>query len=236
MQYIPPSSKRIKRTYLILGAILLGSLVAGLLTAFEDGGFNANDLIGNLSTELIGAVVTFAIIERVLKQGDDDLKLRDQLIRETENPDVGITKRAITELRYHGWLQDGSLAGWFLQRANLEGVYLKDANFQGVGFYRSNLKNTKLTPEQLCKLNDLRLTVMPDGDLYDGRYCLTGDVNWAFTRYEIDLKTATVQTAAAYYGVSEQQYIEGQRWAKQHLHALCGRTPTLTLAAVIDEV
>lgn len=230
MRYIPPPRRRFNRTRLVLIVLVAGAFIAGLLTSLDldNGSINLNGFIGNLSTELIGAVITFAFIERILKEGDDRLKLHDRLIREMENPDNGITKRAVGELRYHGWLQDGSLAGWFLQRANLEGVPLRDANLEGVGFYRCNLKNTKLSPEQLCQLNDLRLCTMPDGTLYDGRYCLTGDINWAYSRYDLDLKTASVKQASAYYGVPEENYIEGQKWAKANLHNLCGREPTLT--------
>ncbi len=51
-------------------------------------------------------------------------------------------------------------------------------------------------------MNDLRRTVMTDGKLYDGRYCLVGDLNWAFTRYGIDVNKATLEQMAAYYDVS----------------------------------
>lgn len=233
MRYQKPRRKPIMtQTRLILIGILISALVMGGLAAFEDGQLVWNGLLGNLSTEMVGALLTFFVIDRLIKQNSEQEELRDQLIREMENPDIGITKRAVTELRHRGWLQDGSLGGWFFKRANLEGIKLSDAELTDVGFYRCNLTGTRISDEQLASLNDLRFCTLPDGTQYDGRFCLYGDVKWAMQKYGLDLRLISVQEAAEYYGVTPEQYVAGQRWAQAHLFTLVGRTPVLTQAAL----
>jgi hypothetical protein len=219
MQYdAKPPRRRFNSTQQILAALVVIAVVMGGISAFEDGHFEWRGLAGNLATELLGAVITFIIIERIIDTRESQQQLRQQLIRDMGNPDNGIAAHAVSELRVNGWLSDGSLAGWFLSGANLQGVYLRDANLKGLGLYRSNLKDAKITEEQLIQLHDLRRTIMPDGCLYDGRFQLPGDLNWALEKFGIDVRTAAPEQMANYYEVSVDAYLKGQEWAKHHLH------------------
>jgi hypothetical protein len=213
MRNITPKPSRVPRTQLILITLFAVALITGTLAAFENGRLDWRGLMINLSTEVIGACITYFVIDRIISQNEDEEKLKVRLIREMENPNNGITVRAVQELRTRGWLQDGSLFGWFIQRTNMENVDLRDADLHGFGLYRTSLYNSRINTEQFLTMTDLRLCTMPDGSLYDGRYALRGDIDWAHEKYHLDFNTATVEQMAEYYGVTVKQFIEGQRWA-----------------------
>lgn len=217
MLYAEQPKHRLSQSQLILLAILGVAILMAILSSFHDGIFEWRGLLGNLSTELMGAVITYVIIERIVQDGVNQDELKKKLIRRLENPQTGVTWEVIQELRHQGWLEDGSLYGWFLKRANLSGVSLMGADLNGLGLYRCNLKDVRVTDQQLASLKDLRRTIMPDGEIYDGRYCLSGDLEWARTHYGIDVNTATHQQMADYYEVPLERYIEGQQWALEHL-------------------
>lgn len=217
MQYLKPQRSRWKTSQLVLIALVGVAILMGVVSAWEDGKFLWQNLMGNLATELIGAVITYLILDQLIGQRENEQQLKEQLIREMGSRDNGIAARAMNELRARGWLQDGSLKGWFFQGANWQRAYLKDANLQGVGVFRSDLSGARLTEDQLMGLNDLRETVLSDGSVYDGRYCLKGDLDWAYSKYGIDVRIASPQQMADYYAVPLERYLEGQRWAKANL-------------------
>ena len=226
MQITPSQSRQRSNANRIMFALGLLALGMGIFASFDERGqFDLHGLIGNLSSELIGAIFTYYIIERIVKNSADSAELKPRMIRRLENPDRGVTWQVLQELDDRGWLQDGSLYGWFLQRANFEGADLRKINANAFGLYRCNLKDAKIDVEQLVVMSDLRRTVMPDGKLYDGRYCLVGDLNWALTRYGIDVNHATHEQMAAYYDVSLSDYLEGQRWAQAHLAEYAANVP-----------
>lgn len=219
MQYNKPTNRSSQYNRKILLAIVIVSLVMGVISAWDwdKGIFEWRGLLSNLSVGLVGSVITYFLIDKLISKNEDDEVLKIRLIRELENPDSGIVTRAAQELRTYGWLTDGSLFGWFLQRANFEGVKLKDADLRGLGLYRCNLTRAAIEERQLCQLNDLRFTIMPDGQLYDGRYCLKGDIDWALSRYDLDFEVITLDEMAKYYDVPTSRFLEGQLWAKQNL-------------------
>lgn len=218
MQYDNGSSSRLKlnKNHILL-ALIAVALFMAIIAGIEDGRFDWRGFTGNLSTELIGAVITYWIIDRIINTQEHETQLKQRLIREMSNGNNGVSSRAVAELRSNGWLQDGSLKGWFLTDADLRGVYLKDADVGGLGIYRTDLTGAKITDEQLLSLNDLRRSTLPDGSLYDGRFCLSGDLEWARTKYHIDPATAPAQEMAGFYEVTVEQYIEGQRWALENI-------------------
>jgi hypothetical protein len=220
VQIINMARWRAQRTPLILGTILTVSILTGVVAAWEPSGFNWRGLLSNLATELVGGVFTYFVIDQLISRNEDEDKLKQRLIREMENPENGIVVRAAQELRSRGWLQDGALFGWFLQRANMQGLDLRDADLRGFGLYRSNLTDARVDDIQLVQMNDLRLCVMPDGKRYDGRYCLRGDIDWAMSRYELDFRQITTEQMAEYYGVSVERFMEGQAWAQENLPRL----------------
>jgi hypothetical protein len=217
MQYITPRRKMAQRKGLVLTIIISVAIVMGIVASYRDGQVDVAGLVSNLSTEIIGGVLTFLLIEQFILKNEDELTQRKVLISKLENHDNGIVKQVIAELRANGWLEDGSLYGWFLQRANFSGIYLKDLNTNGLGLYKCNLQDTGMSDEQLLRLNDFRLCTMPNGKRYDGRYCLSGDLEWAVTRYSLDFMTISVAQMADYYQVSEEEFIAGQKWALENL-------------------
>ena len=226
MRYIDTKPRRLENKNAVLISLSMLALLVGVISAFENGTFAWRGLLANLSTEVIGAVIVYYIIDQFINRHDTEQKLKDKLIRELENPDSGIATRAAQELRTYGWLQDGSLYGWFIQRANWEGAYLRDANLNGVGLYRCNLKDARIYVSQMVQMNDLRKTIMPDGTLYDGRYCLQGDIEWATKKYDVNFMAATVEDLAGYYETSVDDFLSGQKWAWENLEDYDRKIPS----------
>lgn len=225
MQYQAPQKKRLNSSQLILLALLIIAILMAVIASFIDGVFEWRGLLVNLSTEVMGAILTYAIIENIVRNSSNKEELKKSLIRRLENPEISVTWQVIQELRHHGWLNDGSLYGWFLKRANLQGVDLRDANLNGLGLYRCNLKDVRVENEQLASMNDLRRSIMPDGNLYNGRFCLKGDLEWASSHYGVDVNKASVEEMADYYDVSLEEYVAGQKWAIINLPKLDVQLP-----------
>ena len=73
-----------------------------------------------------------------------------------------------------------NLSGAKLTRANLQGANLSQADLSGADLYKANLQEaSNLTDEQLSKAKRLWGATMPDGEPYDGRFNLTGDIDFA---------------------------------------------------------
>lgn len=218
MQVTTPKNNHNQSANRIMVALVAVALVMAFFSSRDDAGnLDFKSLGVNLATELIGAVITYFIIDRIVKITVDNSELKPQMIRRLENPERGVTWQALQDLEAKGWLQDGSLYGWFLQRVNFERADLRRVSTNGLGLYRCNLQDAKIEVEQLVVMTDLRRTTMPNGRLYDGRYCLNGDLNWALTHYGIDVNRASHEELAGYYEVSVEEYLEGQRWAKDNL-------------------
>jgi len=213
MRYIPQEQKITQNKWLILGIILLVSFIFGFITSFTETGFDLNGFIGGLSTELLGGVITFFLIDQLITKREDDSVERRRLIMQLENQDSSIVQQVIADLRGRGWLDDGALYGWFLKRANFSGIDLRHINMNGLGLYRCNLTDAEINTEQFFQLNDLRRCIMPDGSLYNGRFALHGDIEWAKYHYGIDFMTMNMEEMAKYYDVSLDEFVAGQQWA-----------------------
>jgi hypothetical protein len=209
----------------VLGALLAVALVMTAVSYLQDGVFDWRGLVANLSTELIGAVLTYLVLEQVIGRREEQEQHKEHLIRELENPNNGIVAEAVNELRAHGWLTDGSLAGWLIVGGNFHGLYLKDANLMGMGMYKCTLRDAQIEQSQLLTLSDLRRTTLPDGSRYDGRFCLRGDIAWAQMHYSLDAQKATDAQMAEYYDVPLEAYLAGKAWARAHLERLTGHCP-----------
>lgn len=87
-----------------------------------------------------------------------------------------------------------------LTRTHLQGANLRQANLSRADLFKADLHGAyNLTPEQLSKVTRLWGAILPEGNLYDGRYNLPGDLEharWA----KIDLNNP--QEKAKFYGVS----------------------------------
>jgi hypothetical protein len=220
-----PSRNLREHSNTILVIIVVVSVVMGVVASYENGAFDWRGLLSNLSTELIGGVMTFLLIDRFISRYEDETTLRKSLISKLENRDSGLVQQVVKELQARGWLQDGSLYGWFLQRVNFEGIDLRNAKVHGLGLYRCNLKDARIEDSQLLLLNDLRFSIMPDGARYNGRYCLSGDIHWAKVQHNINFMEATPDEMADYYGVSTADFMQGQKWAFDNLPHLNHEIP-----------
>lgn len=125
-------------------------------------------------------------------------------------------------LRDTKWFE-ADLQGAFLDHADLsnatlsmhaQGPHYAEADLTGATLFNANLAGAKVRHEQLCRAKSLWRARMPDGQFYDGRYNLSDDVE-RFLKYARNPNNP--MEWADYYGVSLDQYLEGQKWAQINL-------------------
>jgi uncharacterized protein YjbI with pentapeptide repeats len=110
-------------------------------------------------------------------------------------------------------ISEADLEGADFFGANLEGANLTMTNLQGVYLAAANLRGTGLTHADLRLVEGLVGARLPDGQLYDGRYNLPGDHDPA--RLDVGDRPDAA-SMAAWYGVTLEQYLAGQAWAKEN--------------------
>ena len=98
-----------------------------------------------------------------------------------------------------------------LSGASLRGANLGGADLSGVFMSETNLWSAYVIDEQLVWASSLWHAVLPDGSRYNGRLNLPGDISWADTMKGIDNRDPAAM--ADFYGVSLDDYREGQTWA-----------------------
>lgn len=77
-------------------------------------------------------------------------------------------------------LETADLSGANLWRANLKNAHLQGCNFSGAKLQYANLEGAQyLTDSQLKQAWALKGAIMPNGQRYDGRFALPGDVSEA---------------------------------------------------------
>jgi uncharacterized protein YjbI with pentapeptide repeats len=107
-----------------------------------------------------------------------------------------------------------------LYRANLEAADLTSADLTGADLARANLKGAVAghdeieTYKRFAKVERLYQAVMPDGNIYDGRLNLKGDIIFA---QNAGKNPDDAQAMADWYSVSLETYLNGQRWAQDNL-------------------
>jgi uncharacterized protein YjbI with pentapeptide repeats len=106
-------------------------------------------------------------------------------------------------------LSSAKLRAAKLNRASLQGANLDGTDLTGADLYKVNLRSAQnLTDEQLATANELFGSIMPDGNVYDGRFNLAGDLaraKWA------KVKVEDPKSMADFYGVSLDTYLHGQK-------------------------
>jgi hypothetical protein len=142
---------------ILLGIAMLSIAVEVMLTGSVEG------LGLNLGTEIIGAVLTFALIDRIIGGSEEKKRLRATLIGQLGSAVNEEATRAAEELRRYGWLKDGTLQEAYLRRANLfqanlrganlEAADLWDANLEKAMLWQANLKKATLCEATLCAAN-----------------------------------------------------------------------------------
>lgn len=145
------------RVRVLIMIVLLG--MAMLTTGFAIGiTQDWGGMLLNFGTELLGAFVTFLLLDTILASRDEQEskqkrteELRQRLIHKLGSAINVEARRAAEELRALGWLTDGSLNEIELINANLEGVDLRGAKLRGARLYRANLRNAKLFDADLSE-------------------------------------------------------------------------------------
>jgi hypothetical protein len=112
-------------------------------------------------------------------------------------------------------LSMASLKGTKLTRVNFQRANLSHTDIRDADLYKANLKDAhNLTDEQLLTARRLYGATMVDGEPYDGRYNLEGDLAFArWGRVDID----DPEAMAEFYGVPLDSYLRGQNAAEVSL-------------------
>ena len=140
------------------------------------------------------------------------------------NADLKRVNLSLADLRWAD-LSGADLRGAYLGRTNLYRTDLREANLQGANLIWTNLccaQNVSI--DQLALTTGLFGTAMPDGSIYDGRLTLPGDIEIAYLR-GIDFNNP--ESMANFYGVSIDEYMQGQKWVHDHLPFFGARKETL---------
>ncbi|MCJ7660653.1 MAG: pentapeptide repeat-containing protein [Anaerolineales bacterium] len=122
-------------------------------------------------------------------------------------------------------LSMADLQGANLSHANLEGTRLNKADMRGCDLRMANLKDAQMsgvniqgacniTDNQLSKVSMMRGATMTDGNRYDGRFNLTGDL-WALRSWRIDSNDP--EAVADFFSVSLDDYLLGQQLISEKL-------------------
>jgi hypothetical protein len=74
-------------------------------------------------------------------------------------------------------LEGANLTNVAFWRTNLEGAFLQGADLSDATIVFANLKNAKVTRQQLKACRALQGTILPDGKMYDGSFQLAGDID-----------------------------------------------------------
>jgi len=107
----------------------------------------------NFSTEMIGAVITFVLLEVLLtgrREKEAEKREKERLILQMGSPFNESAVEATRQLSAHGWLFDGSLKGGDFSYANLAGVNLQEANLVEAFLARANLIGANLQSANLA--------------------------------------------------------------------------------------
>jgi hypothetical protein len=156
----------------ILRMLFIGGVVATIAScAINPAGASSPEwlasLLQGLGAEMLGAAVTFLLIDLIFtrrreqEQRDEALKQeKEALIGKLRSRAPGVAIRAGEELREKRWLVDGTLKGIDISGADLQKVDLSYANLENVDLWNANLQHTNLTAAILkeARLNstDLR--------------------------------------------------------------------------------
>lgn len=193
------------------------------------------EFLTNLVPEAVGITFTVLIINRLDAVRENRL-IRERLTRQMHSYYNPTALQAVEELRLLGYLSDGTLHGVDLRgadlrsanlyQADLRGANLKNTKLENADLYEANLEGATITDEQLAWTWTMRGATMPDGTRYDGRFNLPHDKElcdkWGHT-------WGDPASMAQYYGVSEEKFLEGQRWAEENLARLRAKKPVVPM-------
>ncbi|MCP5100895.1 MAG: pentapeptide repeat-containing protein [Chloroflexi bacterium] len=177
--------------------------------------------------ELVSISFTILIIDRIYQQ-QDIRREKAHLIRQLRSKDSVLAGEASEQLRAQGWLADGTLQGANLHQAILKGVNwaqvdlrnsnleqatlaranlsegnLTGTNLQGADLSFANLNGVKTTNQQLQTVFRLAYATMPNGERYNGRFHLPGDLQDA---QAAGFNPNDITSMCRFYDISHKQY------------------------------
>lgn len=139
--------------YYAVGVALVVALIIAGYALFPD----RDGYLTNLFTEATSVAVTLVILNR-MAEARERRRYKQDLIYRMGSQVNAEARRAVEELRQHGWLTDGSLRGASLVRANLTGANLREASLEsarleGANLERATLVNARLQDATLMAAN-----------------------------------------------------------------------------------
>ena len=212
---------RENQLYVFVFGILTGIFGLSLWQSFVlNSGYSADWMSGfwqNFSTEIMGAIITFALFEIVIggqrerqakaeaeqkeKQARAEVEGKERQVKTRELKDLIVRMRsndnltAITateQLRARGWLTDGSLHKAELMEANLQKARLVGANLEQTILVAANLQEARLTTAFLQK-SDLSIADLKYASL---RFARLENANLSEANLkEVDCEHAHMQQA-----------------------------------------
>jgi uncharacterized protein YjbI with pentapeptide repeats len=105
-----------------------------------------------------------------------------------------------------------------LHRANLKHATQRWIDLSGADLSEANLEGfEELLDCYLAEAGQMRGGIMPDGEVYDGRFNLDGDLADALRQ---GISTNDPKAMAEFYGVDQDAFERGQTWAAENLEIL----------------
>jgi len=105
-------------------------------------------------------------------------------------------------------LTNANLRATKLSLCNLSGANFKNTKIENADFYKANLRGVQnLSDDQLLLASRLWGATMQNGERYDGRFSLFGDL--ALAQWN-DVDTSDSRAMAEFYGVTLDVYSQGQ--------------------------
>ncbi len=136
--------------------------------------FVIDELYSNAGVELLSIGLTVLVIDS-LNRRRAEKERKEELILQLGSPDNGFALEAVRQLRYKGWLEDGSLQGAKLQGANLRWAKLNGTNLREASLYLANLQHARLQGVNLqqADLNStyLQKAKLPGANLQQADLC-----------------------------------------------------------------
>ncbi len=109
----------------------------------------------------------------------------------------------------HANLEHANLQAATMNRASLQGANLNQADLTNASLYKVNLRGAlNVSEQQLASTNQLFGATMPDGNVYNGRFNLFGDLaraRWA------KVNVNDPKSMAEFYGITLEAYLAGQK-------------------------
>jgi len=159
-------------------------------------------------------IVLQAIEELRAHRWLEDGSLKGTILCHAHLQNADLLKADLTKVDLHQAHLSGvnlsmaNLSGAKLARTDMERANLNNTIIDGADFFKANLLGVcNLTDEQCSKAKRLYGATMPDGKIYDGRYNLEGDFEFArWGRVDVD----NPQAMAYFLGISVETYQRGQ--------------------------